>query len=137
MVKHELQVSESKVRNKILCPGKNEVSRKFKLAQYVKELHLFVSCAKSRRTYVSSHFNIDLTSALRRPFIVCFADRASLYNLVNNPTKCIILFNIFIHFSTLQVSGVHVPIIRKKLLYLCDTGICHSVWVEFGLLFGF
>ena len=21
------------------------------------------------------------------------------------------------------------PIIRRKLLYLCDTGICHSVWV--------
>ena len=25
---------------------------------------------------------------------------------------------------------------KKKLLYLCDTGICHSVWVASGLLVG-
>jgi len=29
-----------------------------------------------------------------------------------------------------------VPIIRSKLLYLCDTGICHSVLVASGLLVG-
>ena len=29
----------------------------------------------------------------------------------------------YIYFSTLHVSGIHVPIIRRKLLYLCDTGI--------------
>jgi len=29
-----------------------------------------------------------------------------------------------------------VPIIRRKLLYLCDTGICHSAWVASGLLVG-
>jgi len=29
-----------------------------------------------------------------------------------------------------------VPIIRTKLLYLCDTGICHSVWVASSLLVG-
>ena len=46
-----------------------------------------------------------------------------------NPTKCKILFNIFIYFSSLHVSGIHVPIIRRKLLYLCDTGICHSCLV--------
>ena len=28
------------------------------------------------------------------------------------------------------------PNIRRKLLYLCDTGICHSVWVVSGLLVG-
>ena len=28
------------------------------------------------------------------------------------------------------------PIIRRKLLYLCDTGICHSIWVASGLLVG-
>ena len=74
--------------------------------------------------------------------ILCFVDRASLYKtyvgkynsayvkrLTNNPTKCTIRFNIFIYFSSLHVSGIHVPIIRGKLLYLCDTGICHSVWV--------
>jgi len=42
------------------------------------------------------------------------------------PTRCAILFNIFIYFSSLHVSAIHVPIIRRKLLYLCDTGICHS-----------
>ena len=39
--------------------------------------------------------------------------------------------------SSRHVSGIHVSIIRKKLLYLCDTGICHSVWVASGLLVGF
>jgi len=29
-----------------------------------------------------------------------------------------------------------VPIIRRKLLYLFDTGICQSVWVASGLLVG-
>jgi hypothetical protein len=52
------------------------------------------------------------------------------------PTSCTILFNIFIYFSSLHVSGVCVPIIRRKLLYLCDTGICHSVWMASGLLVG-
>ena len=51
-----------------------------------------------------------------------------------NPTRCTILSNIFIYFSSLHISGVHVPIIRKKLPHLCDTGICHSVWMASGLL---
>ena len=50
-----------------------------------------------------------------------------------NPTRCTSLINIFIYFSSLHVSGVHVPIIRRKLLYLCGTGTCHSVWVVSGL----
>jgi len=29
----------------------------------------------------------------------------------------------------------NVPIIRRKLQYLCDTGICHSVWVASGQVF--
>ena len=53
-----------------------------------------------------------------------------------NPTRCTILFNIFIYFSSLHVSGIHVPIISRKLLYLYDTGVCHSVWVATGLLVG-
>jgi len=53
-----------------------------------------------------------------------------------NPTRCTVLFNIFIYFSSLHVSGIHVPTIRRKLLYLCDTGICHSLWVATGLLVG-
>ena len=44
--------------------------------------------------------------------------------------------NIFIYLSSLHVSGTQVPIIRRKSLYLCDTGICHFVWVASGLLFG-
>jgi hypothetical protein len=28
------------------------------------------------------------------------------------------------------------PSSREKLLYLCDTGICHSVWVASDLLVG-
>jgi hypothetical protein len=46
------------------------------------------------------------------------------------------MFNIFIYFSSLHVSGIHVPMIRRKLLYICVTGMCHSVWVATGLLVG-
>ena len=53
-----------------------------------------------------------------------------------NPTRCTILFNIFIYFSSPHVLGVHVPIIRRKLLYQCNTGTCHSVWLSSGLLVG-
>ena len=48
--------------------------------------------------------------------------------LMNNP--------VFLYFYSLRVSGIHVPIIRRKLLYLCDTAICHSVCVASGLLVG-
>ena len=44
--------------------------------------------------------------------------------------------NIFTYFSSVHVSGMHVPIIGRKLLYLCDTGFCHSLWVASGLLVG-
>ena len=53
-----------------------------------------------------------------------------------NPTTCTILFNIFIYFFSPHVSGIHVPIIRRKLLYPCNNGTCHSVWVAAGLLVG-
>ena len=53
-----------------------------------------------------------------------------------NPTRCTILFNIFIYLSSLHVSGIHVPIIRRKLLYPCVTGTCNIVWVASGLLLG-
>ena len=42
----------------------------------------------------------------------------------------------YIYFSSLHVSGIHVPIIRRKLLYPCVTGNCHTVWVASGLLVG-
>ena len=47
-------------------------------------------------------------------------------------TRCKILFNIFIYFSSLHVSAIHMPIIRRKLLYFCFTDICHCVWLESG-----
>ena len=61
--------------------------------------------------------------------ILCFVDLHTCIISQINPTRCTILFNIFIYFSSLHVSGIHVPIIRRKWLYLCDTGICRSVWV--------
>ena len=54
-----------------------------------------------------------------------------------SPTRCTTLFNIFIYFSSLHISGIHVSIIRRKLLYLYETGICYSVWVASVLLVGF
>jgi hypothetical protein len=53
-----------------------------------------------------------------------------------NPTRCAVLFNIFIYFSSVHFSGIRVPIIRRKSLYPRDTGICHFVWVASGLLVG-
>ena len=54
-----------------------------------------------------------------------------------NPNKCTILFNIFIYFSSLHDSGIHVSIIRRKLLYPCVTGTFRTVRVASGLLVGF
>ena len=45
--------------------------------------------------------------------------------------------NVFIYFYSLHVSDIQVPVIRRKLLYLCDTSICHSVRVTSGRLVGF
>jgi len=42
----------------------------------------------------------------------------------------------FIYFTSVHVSGIRVPIIRRKFLYPCDTGIFHSVWVATGILVG-
>ena len=54
-----------------------------------------------------------------------------------NPTRYTVLFNIFIYFSSLHVSGIRASFIRRKLLYLCDIVICQSIWVVSGLLVGF
>jgi len=52
-----------------------------------------------------------------------------------NPTRGTILFNIFIYFSALHVSGIHVPIIRSKYcIHATLVRACHSVWVASGLL---
>jgi hypothetical protein len=54
---------------------------------------------------------------------LCFVDRASPYSLTNVQLGAQFCLNIFIYVSFLHVSGIQVPIIRRKLLYLCDTGI--------------
>ena len=54
-----------------------------------------------------------------------------------NPTSCTVLFNIFIYFSTLHVSGIHLPIIRRKravsmrhwCLSLCMGGVWSAGWI--------
>jgi len=61
--------------------------------------------------------------------ILCSVDRATLYVLFQmKPTRCTLLLSII--STSLHVSGNYVPIIRRNLLYLCDTHIFHSVWVE-------
>ena len=55
-----------------------------------------------------------------------------------SPTRCTILFNIFIYFSSVHVSGIHVPIIRRKFdvslrqwcLSLCMGGVWSAGWIE-------
>ena len=45
-----------------------------------------------------------------------------------NPAMCTIRFNIFIYFSSLYVSGIHVPIFRRKLLLsMCHWYLSHSM----------
>jgi len=70
--------------------------------------------------------------------ILRFVDRHPCIISQVNPTRCTIVFNIrvFIYFSFLHVSGIHVPIISRKLLYPCDIVICHSVGVASVLLVG-
>jgi len=43
------------------------------------------------------------------------------------PTRCTLLLSIFISTSV-HVSGKYVPHHQENFLYLCDTGIFHSVW---------
>ena len=54
-----------------------------------------------------------------------------------NPTRVTVLFNMFIYFCSLHVSGRPCAHHQEKLLYLCDTGTCHSLCVAPGLLVGF
>ena len=61
------------------------------------------------------------------------AVRPSLYNLANKSNKVHNSVS-YIYFSFLHVSGIHVPIIRRKLLFPCVTGTCPIVWVASVLL---
>jgi len=53
-----------------------------------------------------------------------FLEEVARCNLADESNWCTILFNIFIYFSSLHVSGVHH---QEKITYLCDTGTCHSL----------
>ena len=64
--------------------------------------------------------------------LFCFVARASLQI---SPTRCTILLNIFISFLYVFRASICLSSV-EKLLYLCDTGICHSVWVASGLVVG-
>ena len=54
--------------------------------------------------------------------VLCFVDHASLYNLVNR-TNLVHKLSYYVYCFSLHVSGNYVPIIRRKLPYLCDTCI--------------
>ena len=66
--------------------------------------------------------------------ILCFVDRSSLYNLFQmKPTRCTILFSIFIS-TFVHVSGNYVPIIRRIFsIYATLVFFTLYVWLS-GLL---
>ena len=59
--------------------------------------------------------------------ILCFVDRAFLYNLVNK-ANLVHNFSYYVYFFSLHVSGSYVPIIRRNNCICATLGICHSVW---------
>ena len=58
-----------------------------------------------------------------------------MFFLQISPTRCTIPLNTFIALLYMFRASM-CPSSGEKLLYLCDTGICHSVWVATGLLVG-
>ena len=74
-----------------------------------------------------SFYNNDENACLPSTVIYVLKGRPKYSNgiLQISPSRCIILLNIY--FTSLHVSGIRVSIIRRKLLYLCDTGICHCI----------
>ena len=66
-------------------------------------------------------------TAEKGKYILCFVDRASLYNLVNKATLVHNFRSMFI-FS-LHVSGNYVSIIRRNNCIYATLSICHSAWM--------
>ena len=100
--------------------------------------HYFQQLASSgvqRRGFMMGKVCLLRILSLAVKKILCFVNRSSLYNLANKSNQ---VHNSaqYIYFSSLHVSDNHVPIIKRQLLYLCDTGVCHSIWVASGLLVG-
>jgi hypothetical protein len=60
--------------------------------------------------------------------MLCFVDRASLYNLVNK-TNLVHNPSLYVYFYSLCVSGTYAPIIRRNNCISTTPGICHSVWM--------
>ena len=61
--------------------------------------------------------------------LLCFGDRASLYNLVNKSKLCAqFILSIFI-YQSLRVSSDYVPIIRRNKCVYAILGTCYSVWM--------
>jgi hypothetical protein len=60
--------------------------------------------------------------------ILCFVDRASLYNLVNKTNWCTIYSYYIYIYESLHVSGYYGPIIRRYNCVYGTLGTCYSVW---------
>ena len=60
--------------------------------------------------------------------VLCFVERASLYNLVNK-FNLVNSFPQYIYFFSLYVSDDYVPIIRRNNCIYSTLGTCHSVWM--------
>jgi len=61
-------------------------------------------------------------------YFLCFVDHASLYNLVNK-ANLVHNFSQYAYFSSLNVSGDYVPIIRRNSCVYGTLGTCYSVWM--------
>ena len=67
--------------------------------------------------------------------VLCFVERASLYNLVNK-FNLVNSFPQYIYFFSLYVSDDYVPIIRRNRCVYATPGTCYSVWMN-GMHGGF
>ena len=83
-----------------------------------------MKCALCHHQYVCVTVVIQWTVHI----IVCFIDRASLYNVVNKanlPHN----YSYYVYFFSLHVLGDYVPIIRRYNCICVTLGNCHSVWM--------
>jgi len=89
-----------------------------------------------RTTFQDSQFRISCTpkmTNLRREFYVLLTVHPCVILQINPTSAQFCLVYLFL-FST--CFGQPCPHHQEKLLYLCDTGACHSVWAVSGLLVG-
>ena len=61
--------------------------------------------------------------------ILCFVDRASLYNLVNKTTWCTIYSWYIYIYQSLHVSDDYGPIIKRYNCVYATLSTCYSVWM--------